>query len=115
MLKYKYARKCKKIQQKGANTMKHQEIVQAILEKTERTDFWISNETANELLEEAEKVQLTGAGLLKISFQEYVISVVLKDKLLSEQDIAYVQIIYVRNKSDIIYLAEDGTENCLLL
>lgn len=95
--------------------MKHQEIIRSILGKTENTDFWLSTRTVNELLEEAEKVQLTGVGLLKISFAEYVICVVLKDKLLSEHDIAYVQIIYVRDQSDILYLAEDGTENCLLL
>lgn len=94
---------------------KNQEIVQAILGETERKDFWISTETINILLKEAEQIQLTKAGILRIDFEDYVLGVEVKEKLLSDADIAYVQVMYLRDKSDILYLAEVGTENCALL
>lgn len=92
------------------------EIIETILRKTEKTDFWISTESFNILLKNAKEIKLSKEGTLELFFEEGIIGVRSRNEMLTDKDSAYIEVIHIKDdKSNILYKRKQRANYCLIL
>ena len=78
------------------------------------TDFWLTNESCNKLIKEAESVRLTERGCFELKFDSgYAIGLETKEILVygEKPDTAYAKLMYVND----VFTAVAGAKNCEIL
>ena len=77
------------------------------------TDFWLSNESCNKLIEEAESIRITEAGIFELKFNSGdTVGIKTAGLLLyGESETAYVKLLYLNAE----FKADSYAEKCKVL